>query len=71
MLSIIVSYIQAHLPHVRSERGQDLIEYALLGGLIALAITGAVLFLSGALADMSTGIGRCIDFNTSTVCAPF
>lgn len=68
MLSIIVSYIQSHL---RTERGQDLIEYALLGGLIALAITGAVLFLSGALSDMSDGISRCIDFDSGTTCAPF
>src|SRR5947207_1179454 len=33
----------------RDDRGQDLIEYALLGGLIALAIIGSVLFLQGAI----------------------
>jgi Flp pilus assembly pilin Flp len=56
---------------VKDERGQDLIEYALLGGLIAVAIMGAVAFLSGALSSMFTGIGNCIDFNSGTTCAPF
>ena len=70
MLSIIVSYIQAHL---RNERGQDLLEYALLGGLIALAITAAAvaLAMTGALNAMATGISECIDFNSGTVCGPF
>ncbi len=47
------------------ERGQDLLEYALLGGLIAAAITTAVVVttLSGALQAMATGIADCIDFS--------
>jgi Flp pilus assembly pilin Flp len=57
--------------HLRDERGQDLIEYALLGGLLALAIMAAVLLLTQPIADMATGIGRCIDFDTITPCAPF
>ena len=57
--------------HLRDERGQDLIEYALLGGLIALALMAAALLLSPAITGMATGIGRCIDFDSTTVCAPF
>ena len=55
------------------ERGQDLIEYAMLGGLIALALIAASLglFFGGALSSMASGIGNCIDFNSSTSCAPF
>ena len=55
------------------ERGQDLLEYALLGGLIAAAITATALALlmSGALESMATGIGRCIDFDSGSVCGPF
>jgi Flp pilus assembly pilin Flp len=53
------------------ERGQDLIEYAMLGGLIALAIAASVLFLQDAIADMADGISACVDFNSSTACAPF
>ena len=53
-----------------SERGQDLIEYALLGGLIAAALL-AVAVLTGmttAVTDMANGIGDCIDFDDATTC---
>ena len=52
------------------ERGQDLLEYALLGGLIAAAITLAavVLAMQGALGSMADGIARCIDFDSGTPC---
>ncbi len=55
------------------ERGQDLLEYALLGGLIAAAITAVavVLALTGALETMAEGIGYCIDFDSVTTCGPF
>jgi Flp pilus assembly pilin Flp len=68
MFSALITWIKMHVP---SERGQDLIEYAMLGGLIALAIAGAVLFLSGAISSMADGISDCIDFKDSTTCAPF
>lgn len=67
MLSTIVAWIKAYIP---SERGQDLIEYAMLSGLIALAIVGAVVLFGGALTDMAEGIGDCIDFDNSTSCDP-
>ena len=69
MFAVVLTWLSAHLP--RSERGQDLIEYALLGGLLAVAIMAAVLLLNQPLADMAAGIGRCIDFNSGTPCAPF
>ena len=70
MFTTVMSWIFAHLP--RGERGQDLIEYAMLGGLIALAIIAVgVLAFSGAITDMTTGIGECIDFKASTPCSPF
>jgi Flp pilus assembly pilin Flp len=50
---------------LRLEKGQDLIEYALLGGLIAAALI-AVAALAGlptAVADMASGIGECIDWD--------
>ena len=48
------------------ERGQDLLEYALLGGLIAAAITLAavVTIMSGALTSMAEAIAECIDFDS-------
>jgi Flp pilus assembly pilin Flp len=52
------------------ERGQDLLEYALLGGLIAAAITGATVavIMTGALDSMASGIADCIDFDGTTPC---
>jgi Flp pilus assembly pilin Flp len=66
------AWLVSHLP--RDERGQDLIEYALLGGAIAVAIMVIVTagILSGALTSMANGIGRCIDFTggVGSVCNP-
>jgi Flp pilus assembly pilin Flp len=55
------------------ERGQDLLEYALLGGLIAAAITAAavVALMTGALESMATGIEECVDFDSVSPCGPF
>ena len=52
------------------ERGQDLLEYALLGGLIAAAIVALVTIFNPALAAMATNIGNCIDFDGGTNCTP-
>jgi len=44
--------------------GQDLIEYALLSGLIAFAIIAVgTAALATPLGNMFTGIGNCIDFD--------
>jgi Flp pilus assembly pilin Flp len=71
MLSVLISYIRARLP--QSERGQDLIEYALLSGLIAAAIVAVIALgvMTGAITDMANGIGDCIDFDNATDCGPF
>jgi len=70
MLSVLVTWIRGYLP--QNERGQDLIEYAMLGGLIAFAILiVGTLVLTGALTSLFTGIGNCIDFNGGTICDPF
>lgn len=58
------------LMRARGERGQDLIEYALLGGLIAGALL-AVAVLTGlttGVTSMANGIGDCIDWNDATPC---
>lgn len=68
MLSLLITWLKVHIP---SERGQDLIEYAMLGGLIAIALAAGALVFSGALTAMAGGISDCIDFNSGTTCAPF
>ena len=70
MIVQVYTWLLAHRPHLSRESGQDLIEYAMLGGLIALAILGAFILFGSALTDMATGIGNCIDFTSSTVCDP-
>lgn len=52
------------------ERGQDLLEYALLGGMVAIGILAAVVIFTPALESMATGIKNCIDFTDTTVCDP-
>ena len=52
------------------ERGQDMLEYALLGGLVAAALVAAAFLLSDAVVDMFTGIAYCIDFDSGTICSP-
>ena len=78
MIQMIKTLVSAHrpllssyLPRLRSERGQDLIEYAMLGGLIAAAIVAVgILVYSGALNTMAQGISNCIDFSSTTKCNP-
>ena len=53
---------------LKSERGQDVLEYAMLGGLIVLGILAVSVLFSGALTSMFTSIGHCIDFDSATVC---
>lgn len=55
MLLHIWGWILAHAP--RDERGQDLAEYGMLIGLIALAVVGAVIVLGGNLNQVFTSIG--------------
>ena len=73
MTSLFVTarcYVETAVESLRArfgeERGQDLLEYALLGGLIAAALTAIALFtvMSGALTDMADGIGKCINFDS-------
>ena len=49
-LARIGAVIQSRL--VREERGATAVEYGLIVGLIAVAIIGAVVLMSGALQDM-------------------
>ncbi len=62
------------ITRVRSERGQDLIEYSLFGGFVALSLMAAMVFsvpvLSSAVESMFTGIANCVDWNASS-CGPF
>ena len=59
------------LANLRRERGQDLVEYAMLSGLIAAAIVAVgIIVFSTAITSMAGGISSCIDFTASTACNP-
>ena len=64
-----VSGLRARLSE---DRGQDLLEYALLGGLIAGAIiaVAALGIMTGAIDGMAAAIADCIDFDNATGCTP-
>jgi Flp pilus assembly pilin Flp len=73
-MSTLFAKIHLFISNLRSdERGQDLIEYAMLGGLIAATLVGLAVLAaySDALQAMAGGIGNCIDFDGGTVCNPF
>ncbi len=66
MIRYALTWVLAKLP-IREERGQDLIEYALLSGLIAIAIVAAIIsgVLTTALNTMALAVGECIDFDST------
>ena len=47
------------------ERGQDLLEYAVLGGVLGVFVigVGAALTATGAMATMAGAIAECVDFD--------
>jgi len=69
LIRLAINWIAVRL---RVEIGQDLIEYALLGGLIgaSLLAVGVLTGLSTGLTSMADGIGECIDFDSGTDCTP-
>lgn len=72
MIDRIVLWLVALKARLSDERGQDLLEYAMLGGLIVIAILAIVGAFTGALQSMVKGIENCIDFNNATSCTnPF
>ena len=53
------------LAHLHTEGGQDLIEYALLGGMIAAALAvSSLLLLTVGIETMSDEISKCIAWDS-------
>ncbi len=65
MLRYTLTWLYAKL-HL-DERGQDLMEYALLGGFIAVvfAVAAIALPLGTYFNTMVTSIGNCVDMNAA------
>jgi Flp pilus assembly pilin Flp len=67
----VVSYVSTLLEKLHSDqRGQDTLEWVMLGGLIAAGIVGVTVLFSDALDLMITNVGYCIDFASGTPCNP-
>ncbi|GIV68106.1 Flp family type IVb pilin [Caldilinea sp.] len=49
---ILQSYVEDMKSYLKREEGQDLIEYALIAGLLALAAVAALTLLGGSLREM-------------------
>ena len=54
----------------RDERGQDMLEWVLLGGMVALGIVTVAVVFTGALNTMIGNLGNCLDFTSATACTP-
>jgi hypothetical protein len=65
-------YVRAKLSSLAGERGQDLIEYAIVGGLIAAIGVAALAFLleENPVEAMFVGVTNCVDFDDQTDCSP-
>lgn len=62
------SAVESFVSALKREDGQDLIEYALIGGLMAAALLAGFLILGPSVSTMATNIGKCVDFDSATVC---
>lgn len=51
--------------YMEREEGQDLIEYALIAGLLALAAVAALTLLGGAIGDMWNALAGAVQAATS------
>ena len=54
---------------LHGESGQDLIEYTVLGSLLAGAIFGVAAVLDTSILDFFSNLGNCVDGDASTPCS--
>jgi Flp pilus assembly pilin Flp len=68
MLDKLVVKLLTLKAKLSSERGQDIMEYALITGGIAIALIAALLFFTNQFGNLFTSLKGCIDFNNATSC---
>ena len=65
----VVTYVQSLLGKLHSdERGQDTLEWAMISGLMAVALLVLAGIFTGALTSFANGVQNCVDFDAATVC---
>jgi Flp pilus assembly pilin Flp len=72
LVNELLTKVWLGLRSLKDERGQDLMEYALLAGFIAVAfaVAAAAVLTTGFFNSMVTTIRNCLDFNSATACGP-
>ncbi len=60
MLFYLINWIQAQMSFILGEDGQDLVEYALLLGLIALIAIAGVTFLGEQISTVMSELGSTL-----------
>jgi len=70
MLDKLVVFVLSLKAKLNSERGQDIMEYALLGGFIAVAAAVAffLLPLDTYLTNFATTVGNCVNLGANYSC---
>ena len=71
MIDRVVVWALTLKARARGERGQDVMEYALITGGIAIALIVAILVFTGAISNAFSVLEKCIDFDSTSVCGPF
>jgi pilus assembly protein Flp/PilA len=67
---ILNSYVEDMKSYLKQEEGQDLIEYALIAGLLALAAVTALLAMRGSLTTIWTNLSSNLSTAASQATAP-
>ena len=52
----------------RDVRGQDTLEWAMISGIMGVALIGAFLILNPAITTFANNVKNCVDFDSSTTC---
>ena len=71
MIGRIVVWALSLKARARGERGQDVMEYALITGGIAIVLILAVVIFTGEITNAFQTLANCIDFKSATTCGPF
>ena len=68
MLDKLVVKLLTLKAKLSSERGQDIMEYALITGGIAIVLIVALLLFTGQFGSLFNSLKNCVDFNNATSC---
>jgi len=67
MLDKLVVFVLSLKAKLSSERGQDVMEYAVITGGIAIVLVVAILLFTEQITGLFTFLGGCIDFSSGVL----